>query len=75
MTKKKIPHALSIERYSIAKLSDETSSEAEASDTENYGEDYYQTAGDSNISRSKLQSKSIDLNDDDDNDDNDVNKM
>lgn len=75
MTKKKIPHALSTEGYSIRKMSDETSSEAEASDTEGYGEDHYQTADDSNISRSKLQSKSIDLNDDDDNDDNDIDKM
>ncbi|MDR3596837.1 hypothetical protein [Clostridium sp.] len=69
MSKKKIPHALNAEGYSIRKISDENSSEAEASDTENYRENNNLSADDSNTSRPSLQSKSIDLNDDDDNDD------
>lgn len=68
MTKKKIPQALTTEGYAIKKLTDETSSESEASDTENLNQYNNLSAENSNISRSSMQSKSIDLNDDDDND-------
>ena len=66
MHKESISYNKTMEVNTKDKLMDFHSSKSEASDTEGLNKTYDFNANNSNISRSSLATKSIDLNDDDD---------